>query len=135
MAYILVADDDDVLTEMLRQCLTRAGHEVRCVNDGEQLLDQVCLRRPDAILLDVRLPVLSGMETLVELKTHPAHMAIPVIVTTARRSHRDSLSAMRAGAAGYVTKPFSPEELALRIESVVTRRRIVTENGDRHSVH
>ena len=62
MAYILVADDDEILAEMVRYRLTKVGHEVRTVEDGQQLLDQVALRTPDTILLDAIMPVRSGME-------------------------------------------------------------------------
>ncbi len=109
MAYILVANDDDILAEMMRHRLTKVGHEVVTVEDGEQLLDRMRYRRPDAILLDAMMPVKSGMETLFALK---------------------------AGAADYVTKPFSPEDLALRIEGLLARNRFVSEgSGQRHSLH
>lgn len=136
MAYILVADDDEILAEMVRFRLTQVGHEVRTVEDGQALLDQVALRKPDTILLDAIMPVRSGMETLVELKDSPAHRDVPVIMMTARRSQTDVLAALRAGAADYMTKPFSPEDLALRIEGLLARRRYVGEAGcARHSLH
>ncbi|RVQ69385.1 response regulator [Croceicoccus ponticola] len=127
MAYILVADDDDVLAEIVRQRLTAVGHEVTAVEDGEQLLEQVRYRMPDAILLDAMMPVRSGIETLIALKSDPVHSEIPIIMMTARRNQADVLAALKAGASDYVTKPFSPEDLALRIEGLLARRHYAAE--------
>ncbi|WP_066553613.1 response regulator transcription factor [Croceicoccus bisphenolivorans] len=136
MAYILVADDDEILAEMVRHRLSAVGHEVATVEDGQQLLDQIDHRLPDAILLDAMMPILSGMDTLEQLKENPLHRDIPVVMMTARRSQQDVLAALKAGAADYVTKPFSPEDLALRIEGLLARRRSVSADGGfRHSLH
>lgn len=136
MAYILVADDDEILAEMVRHRLSSVGHEVVTVEDGEQLLDQMRFRQPDAILLDAMMPVKSGMETLIALKGDPVHCVIPVVMMTARRSEADVLAALKAGASDYVTKPFSPEDLALRIEGLLARKRFVSEEcGLRYSLH
>lgn len=141
MARILVADDDDILAEMVRTRLTEVGHDVTTFEDGQQLLDHLALRRaatrlPDAILLDAMMPVRSGMDTLVELKTDPEWREVPVVMMTARRNQQDVLAALKAGASDYVTKPFSPEDLALRIEGLLARRRFMAaECGLRQSVH
>lgn len=141
MARILVADDDDILAEMVRMRLTEVGHDVTTFEDGQQLLDHLAVRRaatrlPDAILLDAMMPVRSGMDTLVELKTDPEWREVPVVMMTARRNQQDVLAALKAGASDYVTKPFSPEDLALRIEGLLARRRFVAgECGMRQSVH
>lgn len=136
MAYILVADDDEILSEMVRHRLGDVGHEVCLVEDGQQLLDHLACRLPDVILLDAMMPVRSGMDTLIELKGHPVHCDIPVVMMTARRSQQDVVAALKAGASDYVTKPFSPEDLALRIEGLLARKRFVaTERGLRCSLH
>lgn len=136
MAYILVADDDEILAEMVRHRLTMAGHECVTVEDGEQLLERMRYRRPDAILLDAMMPVKDGMETLFALKGNPEYAPIPVVMMTARRSEADVLAALKAGASDYVSKPFSPEDLALRIEGLLARKRFVSEEcGQRHSLH
>ncbi|AKM09539.1 response regulator transcription factor [Croceicoccus naphthovorans] len=136
MSYILVADDDEILSEMVRHRLVTVGHEVHTVEDGEQCLEALQTRTPDAILLDAMMPVRSGMETLIALKSDPVHARIPVIMMTSRRSQEDVLAALRAGVADYMTKPFSPEDLALRIEGLLARNRFVA--GDvrmPHSLH
>ncbi|WP_240704752.1 response regulator transcription factor [Croceicoccus sediminis] len=136
MAYILVADDDEILAEMVRHRLATVGHEVMVVEDGEEALRCVAQRLPDAILLDWMMPIRSGMETLVELKSHPQRCHVPVVMMTSRRSQTDVLAALRAGATDYMTKPFSPEDLALRIEGLLERKRHVSEDGAvRQSLH
>lgn len=136
MTYILVADDDDILAEMVCHRLCTVGHEAVAVGDGQQLLDRVEERLPDLILLDAMMPVKDGLSTLTELKQDPARCHVPVIMMTARRSRSDVLTALRAGAADYVTKPFSPEDLALRVEGLLARKRYAPDGcGDRHSVH
>lgn len=136
MAYILVADDDEILAEMVRHRLETVGHEVLVVEDGEEALDRVGQRLPDAILLDWMMPIRSGMETLLALKSHPTRCHVPVVMMTSRRNQSDVLTALRAGASDYVTKPFSPEDLALRVESLLDRKRFVAEgNGVRQRVH
>lgn len=136
MAYILVADDDEILAEMVRHRLAIVGHEVVVVEDGEEALQCVGKRLPDAILLDWMMPVRSGMDTLVELKSHPTRCHVPVVMMTSRRSQADVLTALRAGASDYMTKPFSPEDLALRIEGLLERKRYVADDGGlRQSLH
>lgn len=141
MAHILVADDDDILAEMVRMRLTEVGHEVTTFEDGQQLLDYLAMRRaasrlPDAILLDAMMPIRSGMDTLVELKADPEWREVPIVMMTARRNQQDVLAALKAGASDYVTKPFSPEDLALRIEGLLARKRfLAAECGLSQSVH
>ena len=127
MAYILFADDDEVLAEMVRARLAARGHEVRTAEDGEDVLREVRRRQPDAILLDAAIPVRSGMATLGLLKGDPRHCRIPVIMMTSRRSQEQVLAALRAGASDYMTKPFSPEDLVLRLEGLLARKRFAAE--------
>ncbi len=119
MAKILVADDDDLLCEVLRFKLENMGHTVLVVTDGATALDFSRNEDFDVLILDSMMPALSGMEVLQSLKANPVTAKLPVIMLTARRGEDDVVSALRAGAADYLTKPFMPEELALRITAVL----------------
>lgn len=122
MAKILVADDDDLLGEVLRFKLEKMGHTVLVVTDGASALDFARNEDFDVLTLDSMMPALSGMEVLQLLKADPATAKLPVIMLTARRGEDDVVNALRAGAADYLTKPFMPEELALRIAAVLAMR-------------
>ena len=123
MAKILVADDDDLLCEVLRFKLENMGHTVLVVTDGATALTSARNEEFDVLILDSMMPALSGMEVLQSLKSDPATSKLPVIMLTARRSEDDVVRALRAGAADYLTKPFMPEELSLRIATVLASRR------------
>lgn len=122
MAKILVADDDDLLCEVLRFKLENMGHTVLVVTDGATALNFARNEDFDVLTLDSMMPALSGMEVLQLLKADPATAKLPVIMLTARRGEDDVVNALRAGAADYLTKPFMPEELALRIAAVLALR-------------
>lgn len=121
MARILVADDDDLLCEVLRFKLENMGHAVLVATDGAAALGLARSEDLDVLILDSMMPALSGMEVLKTLKADPATAALPVIMLTARRSEEDVVGALRAGAADYLTKPFIPEELAVRIATQLAR--------------
>ena len=121
MPSILIADDDQLMCELLRFKLEGAGFVVWAVHDGQAVLDAVASRLPDAVVLDSMMPVLTGPEVLHALKADPATAAIPVIMLTARKSEADIVEALRGGVADYLTKPFLPEELGLRIDMALAR--------------
>jgi DNA-binding response OmpR family regulator len=122
VAKILVADDDDLLCEVLRFKLENMGHTVLVVTDGATALNSAQSEDFDVLILDSMMPALSGMEVLQLLKSDPATSKLPVIMLTARRGEDDVVRALRAGAADYLTKPFVPEVLALRIATVLASR-------------
>lgn len=121
MAYILVADDDPLLRELVRFKLEADGHELAIVEHGQLALDAIAERVPDLLILDSMMPVLSGPQLLQRLKASPATAAIPVIMLTARKGQDDVLSALQTGADDYITKPFMPDELLMRVRSVLAR--------------
>ena len=121
MAQILIADDDDILVDVIRFRLLGAGHEVASASDGEIALQQAISLLPDLIVLDAMMPILSGMEVLVALKLDVRTSRIPVIMLTARKGEADIVKALEAGAADYLTKPFIPNELLSRITLPLTR--------------
>ncbi|MCA0979327.1 response regulator [Qipengyuania flava] len=118
MADILVADDDPILVEILKFRLEGAGHSVSVAINGEEALAAVRENRPHLIVLDSMMPVLSGPEVLAELKADPDLSTIPVVMLTARDGEADIIAGLEGGAADYLTKPFIPQELLVRISGL-----------------
>lgn len=132
---ILVVEDDLVTVELLEIVLGQEGYSVRTVEDGLGACRAVTDEPPDLILLDLMLPDIDGWELCTMLRTlpGPAVSDTPIIMLTARASREDKLRGKKVGADDYITKPFSPDELLLRIEDLISksahRRR-----GDQRSV-
>lgn len=116
LAKILIADDDVILGEMLRFRLEQARHEVIAVTDGMAALEAVKTQAIDLIVLDSMMPIIAGPEVLARLKADPSTAAIPVVMLTARKGESDIVAALKDGVDEYLTKPFIPQELLLRID-------------------
>jgi DNA-binding NtrC family response regulator len=123
---ILVVDDDAAILEMAKDLLTDAGFEVETAGSGEEALAQVRERDCDVVLSDIQMPGTDGLELLAELRA--IRPDTPVVMMTAFGSIRSAVSAMRAGALDYVTKPFQTEELLVALERACERRELETEN-------
>jgi DNA-binding response OmpR family regulator len=121
MAYIMVADDDELLTEIVRFKLESDGHRLSIAENGEQVLAAINLEQPDLLILDAMMPVLAGQQVLERLKADPATASIPVIMLTARKGEDNVIVALRLGAEDYITKPFIPDELLLRVNTILGR--------------
>tara|TARA_R110002124_G_scaffold287205_1_gene471200 strand:- start:8221 stop:8592 length:372 start_codon:yes stop_codon:yes gene_type:complete len=121
MARILIADDDIILVEMLRFRLEAAAHEVISALDGLAALETAAAKRPDLIVLDSMMPVISGPEVLARLKADENLKDIPVVMLTARKGESDIVAALKSGVDEYLTKPFIPQELMVRIEKLLVR--------------
>lgn len=121
MAYIIVADDDPLLGELVRFKLESSGHRVTIAENGQATLDAIALERPDVLILDSMMPVMSGREVLQRIKGAPETTALPVIMLSARKGQEDVVAALRSGVDDYITKPFMPDELLLRIKTVLAR--------------
>ena len=119
LARILIADDDVILTEMLRFRLEGARHEVICAADGMEALAKASEEQPDLIILDSMMPIVAGPEVLARLKAEPKLAKTPVVMLTARDGENDIVAALRGGADEYITKPFIPQELMVRIEKLL----------------
>ncbi len=115
---VLVVDDDPTVSDVLRRYLERAGLRVDVVADGPQGLAAALDDPPDIVVLDLMLPGLDGIEVFRRLR---ARSRVPVIMLTARGDESDRLLGLELGADDYVTKPFSPRELVLRVRSVLRR--------------
>jgi DNA-binding response OmpR family regulator len=116
---ILVVDDEPTIAEVVSRYLVRAGYEVRSVSDGVAALEAVDERRPDLVVLDLMLPGIDGLEVCRRIRAKGDD--VPVIMLTALGSETDRVVGLERGADDYVTKPFSPRELVLRVESVLRR--------------
>ncbi|MFD6885768.1 response regulator [Streptomyces sp. NPDC059957] len=115
---MLVVDDDPTVAEVVTGYLRRAGYTVESVADGPAALAHAGLVRPDLVVLDLMLPGLDGLEVCRRLR---AAGPVPVIMLTARGDEDDRIAGLELGADDYVTKPFSPRELVLRVTSVLRR--------------
>jgi DNA-binding response OmpR family regulator len=120
MHSILVVDDDPTVSEVVTGYLERAGFAVDRAADGPQALRLAAGRRPDLVVLDLMLPGMDGLEVCRRLRAGEAR-PVPVIMLTARGDEDDRILGLEVGADDYVTKPFSPRELVLRVESVLRR--------------
>lgn len=121
--HILVVEDEADLAELLRQNLVHEGYGVTVARTGELGLKAVEQRRPDAILLDLMLPGISGMDVCKQLKRDGRTAPIPVIMVTARGDEADIVVGLEIGADDYVTKPFGMKVLISRIRAALRRQR------------
>jgi DNA-binding response OmpR family regulator len=118
---ILVVDDEPEAVELLEFNLTRAGFTVVSAADGAQALKAARSARPNLIVLDLMLPEIDGVEVCKMLRRDPATARIPIIMLTAKAAEIDRIVGLEVGAEDYITKPFSPRELVLRIRKVLQR--------------
>ncbi len=129
MARVLIADGvpDDV--QSLKLCLEREGYEVVTADDGRQALELAAKTSPDAILLEVIMPVMDGIEACYRLKQDESLSAIPIILVTSLDKEQDILRGLEAGADDYVVKPFNERVVAARTRAAVKRHQVATENA------
>ncbi|MFC1416936.1 response regulator transcription factor [Streptacidiphilus cavernicola] len=120
-SHILVVDDDPTVAEVVARYLLHAGYTVERAADGRAALEQVAERCPDLVVLDLMLPEVDGLEVCRRLRADPAARGVPVVMLTAKGDEQDRITGLELGADDYVTKPFSPRELVLRIQSVLRR--------------
>jgi two-component system, OmpR family, phosphate regulon response regulator PhoB len=118
---VLIVEDEAPLVTMLRYNLEREGFAVDAASDGEEALLRISERKPDAVLLDWMLPLVSGLEVCRQIRRSPATRSLPVIMLTARVEEADRVRGLDSGADDYVVKPFSPSELVARLRAVIRR--------------
>ena len=121
--YILVAEDELAVCELLKYNLEREDYEVVIANDGDEALLLIEERTPDLLLLDWMLPQVAGIEVCRRLRNRPETKNLPIIMLTARGEETDRIRGLDTGADDYVTKPFSTTELMARIRAVMRRIR------------
>jgi two-component system, OmpR family, response regulator MprA len=116
---ILVVDDDRAVREALRRTLALAGYEVQLAEDGEQALEQIAQAVPEAVVLDVGLPGLDGLEVCRRVRL--AGSRVPILILTAREEVPDRIDGLDAGADDYMVKPFDIGELKARLRALLRR--------------
>jgi len=116
---LLVVDDDRAVREALRRTLTLAGYEVEAVADGEQALGQIAQSPPDAVILDIGMPGIDGLE--VARQARRLGNRVPILMLTARDSVADRIDGLDVGADDYMVKPFDVGELKARIRALLRR--------------
>jgi two-component system, OmpR family, phosphate regulon response regulator PhoB len=118
---VLIVEDEAPLVTMLRYNLEREGFAVDEAADGEEALLRIAEQRPDVVLLDWMLPLVSGLEVCRRIRRVPGTRALPVVMLTARGEEGDRIRGLDSGADDYVVKPFSPSELVARLRAVIRR--------------
>src|SRR5271157_5965329 len=118
---VLIVEDEAPLVTMLRYNLEKEGFEVSEAGDGEEGLVRIAERRPDIVLLDWMLPLVSGIEVCRQIRRSPSSRTLPVVMLTARGEEGDRVRGLNSGADDYVVKPFSPTELIARLRAVMRR--------------
>lgn len=122
-ANILVVEDEPDISALVAYHLARESFRVRTAANGGEALRAIENDVPDLVLLDLMLPGLSGLEVLREIRRQEAWKDVPIILLTAKKEEADRLEGLRLGADDYVSKPFSPQEVVLRVEAVLRRVR------------
>ena len=118
---ILVVDDEPEAVELVEFNLKQAGYAVITAADGAEALKKARAQPPDLIVLDVMLPEMDGFEICKTLRLDPATARVPIIMLTAKAAEIDRVLGLELGADDYLTKPFSPRELLLRIKKILSR--------------
>ena len=118
---VLIVEDEAPLVTLLRYNLEKEGFAVCSAGDGEEALLQIAENKPDAVLLDWMLPLVSGLEVCRQIRRSPSSRSLPIILLTARGEEADRVRGLDSGADDYIVKPFSPSELVARLRAVIRR--------------
>ena len=118
---ILVVDDEPDIVALVAYHLAKSGYTVSTAASGPEGLAAAQREKPALVVLDLMLPGLSGLEVMEELRNNPATSSVAVLMLTARREEGDRIQGLTLGADDYLTKPFSPQELVLRVAAILRR--------------
>jgi DNA-binding response OmpR family regulator len=121
MPKILVAEDERDIRDLIGFTLRFAGFDVDLVVDGVEAVEKALADRPDLILLDVRMPKMTGYDACRLLKENPATSTIPIIFLSAKGQEGEIQEGLKSGAVEYIVKPFAPDELAKQVKEVLQR--------------
>jgi CheY-like chemotaxis protein len=121
MARILIAEDEPDIRELVAFTLRFAGHEVTATSNGEEALQQATQLIPDIIIMDVRMPKMTGYDACRAMKADPALKDIPVVFLSAKGQDSEIQTGLDAGAEEYLLKPFAPDQLTERVKAILSK--------------
>ncbi|MBL8077858.1 MAG: response regulator [Anaerolineales bacterium] len=121
MARILIAEDEPDIRELVAFVLRFAGHEVTATPNGEEALNQAGIIIPDLILMDVRMPKMTGYDACRAMKADPKLKDIPVVFLSAKGQDSEIETGLEAGAEEYLLKPFAPDQLTERVKAILAK--------------
>ena len=121
MARVLVVEDSPDIAELIKHYLDKAGYDTAVYASGRDGLVAARQSPPDAVILDIMLPGMDGMQVCQALRSEPSTAALPILMLTARGEEADRVRGLELGADDYVTKPFSPKELVARVGALLRR--------------
>jgi putative two-component system response regulator len=127
LGHVLIVDDDLLVRETMRDYIEHLGYAVRDVGSAEEALIEIAKEAPDLVLLDVRMPRITGIDLCRRLKSDPMTHLIPVVLLTAERELDSRVAGLAAGADDYFTKPVHPRELDARLRSLIRLKRVLEE--------
>ena len=119
MAKIVVAEDERDIRDLIAFTLQFAGHEVATAANGMEAVEVVKREKPDLVIMDVRMPRMTGYEACRQLKAMPETASIPVVFLSAKGQDAEVREGLEAGAIDYILKPFSPDELTRRVAEIL----------------
>ena len=125
MAMIFLIEDDEIVAEIVGAAFFDAGHTFGWIGDSSQAMEVIRDRKPDAIILDQRMPGVPGMDLLRDLRRNSLTTLVPVMMLSAVSGENDKSIAFYEGADDYMVKPFDPEEVVFRVEELLGRSRRV----------
>jgi phosphate regulon transcriptional regulator PhoB len=126
---VLIVEDEPDISGLLAFHLEREGYQVARSTNGADALQQVRVRPPDLVLLDLMLPGMNGLEVCRRLRQDPATAALPIVMLTAKGEEVDRVLGLELGADDYIVKPFSPKEVVARVRAVLRRSRAPAEGA------
>ena len=119
MAKILAVDDSASMRQMVSFTLKGAGHDVVEATDGQQALDKAKVTQVDLVLSDVNMPIMDGLTLVKELRTLPSYKFTPILMLTTESTGDKKMEGKKAGATGWLVKPFNPDQLLATIKKVL----------------
>lgn len=123
MAHIIIADDDEIVGEIVCEALMKGGHIAGALSNGRDALQVIKTRKPDLVILDCNMPEMNGLVVLRELRKSLDFYTLPVLILTGRQSATDVEIAYHEGATDYMKKPFDPDELLFRVDELLAKSR------------
>lgn len=119
MARILIAEDEQDIRQLIKFTLNFAGHEVIATSNGEEAYEKAIETIPDLILMDVRMPRMTGYEACKRMKEVESLKNVPIVFLSAKGQEAEVQAGLDAGAVEYILKPFAPDELTAKVESLI----------------